>query len=152
VADGGAQPAARTGSRLNPRPLNERLQERFEELDSHPDQLAPTSRRRVPSPDTDSGAHALDPHIHDLNSQLEVLRQQLEQAFDEVEARVAAAEARADAADTRAQVASARAASVLAAVDDLAAELGRVATVSEDPQLGALRAAVDRMKTRLQSA
>lgn len=142
-----------------------RLQARLEQFEHTADLTAPRrpprhDHDRVPVPD---GEHppSDDPAagVADLNRQLNVLRHQLEAAFDEIderiaalEAKAAAASARADEADHRAQVASARAANVLAAVEALTADLDRVAPTLEPEQHQRLRAAVDRLRTRLQSA
>ncbi|MGH9085536.1 MAG: hypothetical protein ACRDYW_08790 [Acidimicrobiales bacterium] len=137
--------------------LTKRLQARLEALESSLDLSVgrPAPRMRVaPPPPT----HAVDDPaaIAELHEQLSVLRSQLETAFDEVDARIsaadqraAAAEARADAADSRAQVASARAANVLYAVDELSAELTRLADGGHVDVQG-LRGAVERLRARLQ--
>lgn len=138
--------------------LTQRLQARVEALESSPD-LAPARpgpKVRVAPPEGEH-PHAGDPAaVDDLNDQLALLRTQLEAAFDEMDARItvtdrraAAAEARADAADNRAQVASARAANVLYAVDELSADLSRLATEGHVDVHG-IRGAVERLRARLQ--
>lgn len=139
--------------------LAARLQARLATLESNPD-LASVRLGRVPSPrptstpntgtDLSPGPESVaDGGVADLHDQLEVLRGQLEVAFDDVEARLAAAEALAEEADSRAQVASARAANILYAVDELAAELSRIATTAP-VDVPRMRTAVDRLRSRLQ--
>jgi len=139
--------------------LATRLQARLAALESNPDLAAVRSGRATPSPAPSTPAPGVhlspgpppeaDGSVADLHDQLEVLRGQLEVAFDDVEARIAAAEARAEAADSRAQVASARAANILYAVDELAAELGRIAATAP-ADVPRMRTAVDKLRGRLQ--
>jgi hypothetical protein len=137
--------------------LTRRLQARLEAIESNADLAVgrPAPRTRIAPPPP---AHPVDDPaaIADLYEQLSLLRSQLETAFDEVDTRIAAAEqraamaqAQADAADSRAQVASARSANVLSAVDELAAELARIADGGHVDVHG-LRGAVERLRARLQ--
>jgi hypothetical protein len=139
--------------------LTGRLDARVSALEADPTLAAPRSApgsRRMAPPEVVEPPGDTAAAVAELYGQLALLRDQLETAFDEVDARVtaadhraAAAEARADAADSRAQVASARSANVLYAVDELAAELTRLA---EGGHVDAhrLRGAVERLRARLQ--
>ena len=135
-----------------------RLERRLQALEKDPSVsgIAP----RIPQPEGAEEEPHLDPveGVKSLNRQLEVLREQLEAAFNEMEDRITASERRAAAAekaaeqaDQRAQVASARAANVLAAVDSLASELGRLVHEMDPDSSIRLRGAVDRLRTRLQT-
>lgn len=139
--------------------LAARLQARLAAIEASPDRAGTRSggtRARHDAPVRSSGVHlspgpAASPQasLADLHDQLEVLRGQLEDAFDDVEARLAAAQAQAEAADSRAQVASARAANILHAVDELAADLSRIAAASP-ADVPRLRSAVEKLRARLQ--
>lgn len=135
-------------------PVLARLQARVAALETEP--LDDTPRRRTPKAPGPEATGPVAPEIEDLNAQLDLLREQLEVAFDEAEARIAAADRRAAAAEERADaaaacagVASARAANVLYAVDELAADLVRLAEQGAGDERG-LRTAIDRLRTRLQ--
>jgi hypothetical protein len=144
--------------RLPPDPLAARLQAHLERFEARPDLAEKVPHRhRLDDAGPHPDAHDSVAAIADLNAQLDVLRHQLDEAFDDVDARIAAAATRAQAADARAeeaegraQVASARAADVLTAVDELAAELTRLAQVVGPDELSSVRAAVDRVRARLQ--
>jgi chromosome segregation ATPase len=141
-----------------PDPLAARLQAHLERFEARPDLAEKVPHRHRlddagPHPDVHDSAAA----ITDLNAQLDLLRHQLDEAFDDVDARIAAAatraqaaDARAEAAESRAQVASARAAEARAALDELAAELTRLAQVEGSDLHRGVRAAVERVRARLQ--
>jgi len=142
--------------------LGARLQARLDQIERNPDLAA---HRHVSDRVTTDPARVEPSHndpiagVADLNAQLDLLRHQLEGAFDDIEQRIAAADHRAqaaataaEAADQRAQVASARAANVLAAVDALTAELDRLVDELPPESIQRLRAAVGRLRGRVQSA
>jgi chromosome segregation ATPase len=150
-----------------PDPLAARLQAHLEHFEARPELAEkPVHRHRLDDAGPHPDAHNSVAAIADLNAQLDLLRQQLDAAFDDVDARIEAtnqraeaaatrakaAEVRAVAAESRAQVASARAADVLTAVDELAAELTRLAETVTSEDLSGVRAAVDRVRARLHAS
>lgn len=94
-----------------------------------------------------------------LEAQIKVLRRQLEDAFADVDDRIEAAGNRgiaaaklAEEAGDRAQTALDRAARVIAAAEALGAELHRLTASLPDEVAGDVEAAVERFRSRLQSA
>jgi hypothetical protein len=134
-----------------PDPLADRLQAHLERFEARPELAEkPVHRHRLDDAGPHPDAHNSVAAIADVNAQLDLLRQQLDEAFHDVDARIEATNRLAEAAETRAQVASTRAADMLSAVDELAAELTRLAETVRSEDLRGVRAAVDRLRARLQ--
>jgi hypothetical protein len=134
-----------------PDPLADRLQAHLERFEARPELAEkPVHRHRLDDAGPHPDAHNSVAAIADVNAQLDLLRQQLDGAFHDVDARIEAANRLAEAAEARAQVASTRAADMLTAVDELAAELTRLAETVRSEDLSGVRAAVDRLRARLQ--
>lgn len=139
--------------------VGERVQARFDDWSERGDVLPPRPQAAIPLDPEPVGGEAVAAEVEALQSQLDVLRRQLEDAFADVDDRIAAAgnvgaaaAKVAEEAGERAQVALDRTARVIAAAEALGAELHRLTSSLPDEVAGDVEAAIERFRSRLQSA